>query len=267
MYALAGFLTSTGNVRAFTGAGNTMKNLRKLLIIVFWLLLWEALALLIHNSILMVGPVETLCSLWAMIHTTMFWQSLAFSFVRIIAGFLIGSALGILLAWGSYRHPFLEELLAPFILALKAVPVASFVIILLIWAGNRMLSLYISALVVLPLLYLNTLNGLKATDPKLLEMATVFHMPTTRRLRFIYLPALFPYLYSAFQTALGMAWKSGVAAEVIGQPLGSMGNGLYNAKIYLETGELLSWTIAIILTSYLFEQLFLAGFRALFHQK
>ena len=150
---------------------------------------------------------------------------------------------------------------------LKAVPVASFVIILLIWAGNRMLSLYISALVALPLLYLNTLSGLKATDPKLLEMATVFHMPTLRRLRFIYLPALFPYLYSAFQTALGMAWKSGVAAEVIGQPLGSMGNGLYNAKIYLETGELLSWTIAIILISYLFERLFLAGFRILFYRK
>lgn len=244
-----------------------MKNFRKLLIIAFWLLLWQALALVIHNSILIVGPVETLRTLWTMLRTTMFWQSLAFSFVRIIAGFLIGSAVGILFAWGSYRRPFLEELLAPFILALKAVPVASFVIILLIWAGNRMLSLYISALVVLPLLYLNTLSGLKATDPKLLEMATVFHMPTTRRLRFIYLPALFPYLYSAFQTALGMAWKSGVAAEVIGQPLGSMGNGLYNAKIYLETGELLSWTIAIILISYLFEQLFLAGFRILFYRK
>lgn len=244
-----------------------MKNLRKLLIIAFWLLLWQLLALVIHNPILMVGPFETLRTLGALFRTTMFWQSLAFSFVRIIAGFLIGSAVGILLAWGSYRYPFLEELLAPFILALKAVPVASFVIILLIWAGNRMLSLYISALVVLPLLYLNTLSGLKATDPKLLEMATVFHMPTTRRLRFIYLQALVPYLYSAFQTALGMAWKSGVAAEVIGQPLGSMGNGLYNAKIYLETGELLSWTIAIILISYLFERLFLAGFRALFHQK
>lgn len=244
-----------------------MKNLRKLLIIAFWLLLWQLLALIIHNPILMVGPFETLRTLGALLRTTMFWQSLAFSFVRIIAGFLIGSAVGILLSWGSYRYPFLEELLAPFILALKAVPVASFVIILLIWAGNRMLSLYISALVVLPLLYLNTLGGLKATDPKLLEMATVFHMPNTRRLRFIYLPALVPYLYSAFQTALGMAWKSGVAAEVIGQPLGSMGNGLYNAKIYLETGELLSWTIAIILISYLFERLFLAGFRALFHQK
>ena len=98
-------------------------------------------------------------------------------------------------------------------------------------------------------------------------MALVFRMSTLRRLRFIYLPTLVPYLYSAFQTALGMAWKSGVAAEVIGQPLGSMGNGLYNAKIYLETSELFSWTIAIILISYLFERLFLAGFRCVFKVK
>lgn len=244
-----------------------MKYTGKILIVAFWLLIWQALALFLHNNILLVGPWETLCTLWSMLQTALFWQSIAFSFVRIIAGFLLGAGGGILLAWFSYRHAFLQALLAPLILALKAVPVASFVIILLIWAGNRMLSFYISALVVLPLLYLNTLNGLKATDPKLLEMAQVFRMSIFRRFRFIYLPSLFPYLYSAFQTALGMAWKSGVAAEVIGQPLGSMGNGLYTAKIYLETGELFSWTITIILTSYLFERLFLAVFRRVFAPK
>ena len=244
-----------------------MKKIKKPLIIAFWLFLWQALALLIHNDILMVGPVETLRVLGGMLQTARFWQALAFSFVRIIGGFLLGTACGILLAWMSYRHRLFEDVLAPFILALKAVPVASFVILLLIWAGNRMLSLYISALVVLPLLYLNTLSGLKATDVKLLEMAQVFRMSTLRRLRFIYLPALVPYLYSAFQTALGMAWKSGVAAEVIGQPLGSMGNGLYNAKIYLETGELFAWTITIILISYGFERLFLAGCRYVFGVK
>lgn len=82
-----------------------MKKLRKLLIIVFWLLLWQLLARLLHNPILMVGPLETLCSLWTMLRATMFWQSLAFSFVRIIAGFLIGSALGILLAWEATAAP------------------------------------------------------------------------------------------------------------------------------------------------------------------
>ncbi len=236
---------------------------RKIIILLGWLLLWQLLALLVHRSILLVGPLETLQTLGRMLATRDFWQSLGFSFARIAAGFLLGSLLGIVLAWYSVRHALLEEILAPLISVMKSVPVASFVILLLIWAGNRMLSFYISALVVLPLLYLNTLSGLRATDSKLLEMAAVFRMPIGRQLRYIFMPSVYPYLYSGFRTALGMAWKSGVAAEVIGQPLGSMGNGLYNAKIYLETGELFGWTIAVIVISCLFEHLFLGLLRLL----
>ncbi len=226
-----------------------------------WLLLWQLLALLVRNPILMVGPAETLRTLGRMLMTLDFWQSLGFSFARIALGFLLGSLLGILLAWWSVRRVLLEKILSPLISVLKAVPVASFVILLLIWGGNLRLSFYISALVVLPILYLNTLSGLKATDPKLLEMASVFRMPLGRQLRYIFFPSVYPYLYSGFQTAIGMAWKSGVAAEVIGQPLGSVGNGLYNAKIYLETGELFAWTITVIVVSRLFECLFLGMLR------
>ncbi len=226
-----------------------------------WLLLWQLLALLVRNPILMVGPAETLRTLGRMLTTLDFWQSLGFSFARIALGFLLGSLLGILLAWWSVRRVLLEKILSPLISVLKAVPVASFVILLLIWGGNRRLSFYISALVVLPILYLNTLSGLKATDTKLLEMASVFRMPLGRQLRYIFFPSVYPYLYSGFQTAIGMAWKSGVAAEVIGQPLGSVGNGLYNAKIYLETGELFAWTITVIVVSRLFECLFLGMLR------
>ena len=58
--------------------------------------------------------------------------------------------------------------------------------------------------------------------------------------------------------ALGICWKSGVAAEVIGLPDGSIGDALYRAKITLSTGELFAWTFVIILLSAGFEKLFLA---------
>ena len=231
--------------------------IKKIGIILFWLLVWQLLSIVIHNSILLAGPVESLEALGQMILTRGYWKAILFSLIRIIGGFLCGSTLGVVLAWGSYRVRLLRDFLKPFISVLKAVPVASFVIILIIWAGNRMLSFYISALVVLPLLYINTLNGLRATDEKILEMAEVFRIPMLRRLRYIYVPSVYPYLYSAFQAALGMAWKSGVAAEVIGQPLGSLGNGLYQSKIYLETAELFAWTITIVVVSFLSEKLFL----------
>ena len=230
---------------------------KKILIVLLWLLLWQIFSMIIHNQILLAGPLESVVALWRMILTGEYWSSIMFSLIRILGGFLLGSSLGILLAWCSYRLQIIEALIKPVISVLKAVPVASFVIILLIWAGNRFLAFYISALVVMPIIYINTLGGLKDTDIKLLEMAEVFRIPMFRRLRYIYIPSVFPYIYSAFQTGLGMAWKSGVAAEVIGQPLGSVGNGLYQSKIYLETADLFAWTITIVLVSFFVEKLVL----------
>lgn len=111
------------------------------------------------------------------------------------------------------------------------------------------------------MVYLNTLSGLSAADEKLLEMAQVFRAGRIRVWRYIYVPALLPYLYSCFRTALGMAWKSGVAAELIGQPRHTIGGNLYEAKIFLDTPSLFAWTFTIIAASMLFERtvLFLLG--------
>ena len=79
-------------------------------------------------------------------------------------------------------------------------------------------------------------------------------MPLSRRVRYIFVPALLPYLKSGCRIALGMSWKSGVAAEVIGVPDHSVGEKLYMAKIYLNTGDVLAWTLVIILVSTLFER-------------
>ena len=66
-----------------------------------------------------------------------------------------------------------------------------------------------------------------------------------------------PYLLTGCRLGLGLCWKAGVAAEVIGVPTGSIGEKLYHAKIYLNTPDLFAWTIVIILISFLFEKLFL----------
>lgn len=234
-----------------------MSRLRKPFIICLWLAFWQTAAVLVHNSIMLVGPFEALQALWSLLPAVDFWRSVAGSFGRISTGFLLAFAAGILLGSLAYTAPFLEEILEPFMLFLKAVPVASFVILALIWADSRNLSVVISFLVVLPVIYVNTLAGLQSTDPKLLEMAVVFRMPVWRKIRFIYLPALVPHLVSGCRIALGMSWKSGAAAEVIGLPEHSIGEHLYIAKIYLETADLFAWTLVIILVSAVFEQMVL----------
>ncbi len=234
----------------------TQNTWRKGAIILFWLLIWQIAAWLIDNNIILVGPIESIRALVQMLPLSSFWLSIIHSLFKITLGFLGGFFTGILLGSMAYLFPLLREFLEPVMTLMKSIPVASFVILALIWAGSDKLAVLIAFLVVLPMIYVNTLAGLNSTDPKLLEMAAVFQITPWKRIRFIYIPALIPYLISGCRIALGMSWKSGVAAEVIGLPTHSIGENLYMSKIYLETANLFAWTFVIIVVSALFEKLF-----------
>lgn len=103
--------------------------------------------------------------------------------------------------------------------------------------------------------YIHTLEGFRLTDLKLLERAKVFRVSLLKKIRYLYLPQLLPFLLSASSLAVGMAWKSGIAAEIIGLSKDSIGNQLYQAKIYLMTPELFAWTMVTVLLSIACEQL------------
>lgn len=235
--------------------------LRKIFILIFWIIVWQLASIMIHNVILLVGPLEVLRALTRMAVTEEFWRSVLHSLSHIALGFAGGLVSGVLFGSLAFRFRLVHEFLEPVILLIKSIPVASFVILTLIWVGSGSLSVLISFLVVFPMIYVNTIAGLKSTDVKLLEMADVFGVKPGGRIRCIYLPALRPYLISSCEIALGMSWKSGVAAEVIGIPSHSIGERLYMAKIYLETGDVLAWTLVIIVISSIFEKSILALLR------
>ena len=136
---------------------------------------------------------------------------------------------------------------------------ASFIILVLIWVPSRNLSVVISFLMVFPVMYTNLLKGIESTDRNLLEMAQVFRISLPRRIRYIYVSQVLPFFRAGCSVALGLCWKAGIAAEVIGIPEQSIGEMLYNAKIYLNTPDLFAWTVVIVMISLLFEKLFLAG--------
>ena len=220
---------------------------------------WEIAALLIHQRILLVTPVAVarrLCTIW---RVEGFARAIWFSFYHIAGGFLLGLILGCLLAYLAAKHPVVETLLWPWMATIKSVPVASFVVICLIWLSARNLSVFISFLIVIPIIYQNVLEGLRAENREMQEVATVFQLPWRKRFRYIELPKLRPFLLSACRVTTGMAWKAGIAAEIIGVPNGSIGKMLYTAKIYLDTDDLLAWTVIIVVISVVAEKVFLAG--------
>lgn len=240
---------------------------RKAISILFWLILWQFAALLVDNSILMAGPWEVVQAFYRLVPEKSFWLSIAVSLGKISAGFFLAFLGGIIVGWLAFFSPLLREFLAPAIAFMKSVPVASFVILALIWMGSGRLSSLIAFLVVFPVIYVNTLAGLNSADKELLEMAQVFKIKGWRKGRCLYWPALLPYLNSSCKTALGMSWKSGIAAEVIGVPEGTIGEQLYFSKIYLNTAELFAWTLVIILVSAGFERLFLMLFHWIGNRK
>lgn len=219
----------------------------------FWLLLWQLISLVIPR-LLFAGPIETLRSLLALAGRIDFWRSVWNSFFRVLLGFLaaflLGNSLGIL----AYRFSFLHTLITPPLQMMKSMPVASFIIAALIWVSSSEISILISFVVVFPVSYVNAYQGLKKLNRELLEMAEVFSIPFLKRLRYLYLPQLFPFLSGGLKVSAGMCWKAGIAGEIIGLPSHSIGENLYMAKIYLNTGELFAWTAVIIALSLFFEK-------------
>lgn len=229
------------------------------------LLVWQLAAGWLGNRLLLVGPIQVVLRLTELVRESGFWQAIGFTFTRITVGFLLGLGLALVLAVLAAWFPLTEILLRPYLAAVQTVPVASFIVIALLWLSGKKLSIFIAFLMVLPVLYANLLQGIRAADGQLLEMAKVFRMSATGRIRCIYAPAVRPYLLSACRSALGLCWKAGVAAEVIGVCTGSIGGMLYDAKIYLEITDLFAWTLVIVALSAGFEKLFTWFLKGFFH--
>ncbi len=221
----------------------------RLLAVAFWLAAWQLAAWAVDARIILVGPLEVLARLGELAASGEFWASIATSLGRIGLGFLGGVTSGVALAAVASRLHAVRELLAPLMGALKAVPVASFVILVLLWVSSRDLSVVISWIMALPIVYTNVLEGIAQTDPALLEMAEVFGVRGLDRARLVYLSRVLPYFRAAVSLALGLSWKAGIAAEVIGLPDLTIGEHLYDAKVYLDTPSLFAWTVAIVVVS------------------
>ena len=231
------------------------KNRIKLWSIAVWLVLWQLLSMYLKSDILLASPVKVAACLGRLVFTGEFWKNVGFTFLRINLGFLSAVIMGILLAILSYRFTVVSDLFRVPVNVIKAVPVASFIILVLIWVPSKNISVIISFLMCFPVIYTNISEGLEAMDEKMLEMAGVFRLPFSRQLRYIYVPQVIPYFKAACSLTLGLCWKAGIAAEVIGLPRGSVGERLYEAKIYLNTPEMFAWTVTIILVSFAFEKL------------
>ncbi|ONI38232.1 hypothetical protein AN639_10110 [Candidatus Epulonipiscium fishelsonii] len=224
---------------------------------IVWILIWEISAKKIGEPIFLPSPILVFNSLLELSTTKEFYQSIIFSFCNISFGCIIGILFGILLAILAHKNVIIEYMFRPLMIIIKSIPVVSFIILILLWVSSNSLSVLISFLMVVPIIYTNVLIGIKSTNVKLIEMTKVFNVSKLHVIKYIYIFEVYPFFKSAVSVALGLSFKSGIAAELIGLPKNSIGENLYNAKIYLETANLFAWSIVIILLCIMFEKVFL----------
>ena len=236
---------------------------RVLLPVLFWLGVWQLAAAAVGQELLLPGPAAVGRRLLELAAGAVFWQTALASLLRIFGGLLLGVALGALLAGLTAWVPLLDWVLTPAVKVVRATPVASFILLVYLWVERGRVPGLISALMVLPVVWGNVGKGIGETDAQLLEAARAYRFSRGRTLRLVYLPSVFPYFASGCSTGLGLAWKSGVAAEVLCQPALAIGTALYRAKITLETTSLFAWTIVVIALSFLLESVLGLLFRRL----
>lgn len=221
--------------------------------ILLWIALWTIAAKIIDRELFLPGPLLVLSSLRQLSASRIFWLSVLNSMKNILSGFFLALLSGLILSVVSYRLRIVGAFISLPLRIIRTVPVASFIILALLWVSSNRLSMLISFLMVVPIVYENILEGLLSIDSSMLEVLYIARTPALRKIKLVYIPSLLPYLSSALSTGIGLAWKSGIAAEVIGISRNSIGNHLNQAKIYLQTPELFAWTITVIIISLIFE--------------
>ncbi len=229
--------------------GRGKRIVKNLLATLFWVAAWHILALSMGNSLLLPTPFQVIRRLWQLMGHAPFWQITGVSIGRILLGVVSAMALGIFLAILTSASSLLDALVAPLMTAVKAAPVASFAILVLIWLDRDYVPVLICGMMVLPVVWSNVCAGIRSVDPQLLELAKVYQLPSLRVLKRIYVPSVLPYFRAACSSALGLGWKAGIAAEVLTVPRNSMGRMISEAKLYLMTEDLFAWTLAVVVLS------------------
>ena len=223
----------------------------------FWLAVWALAAVLVGKELLLPSPAQVLRCLFRLADSAEFWRTVFRSILRVLSGILAATVLGVLLAVLTEHSKVCRLLLAPLMTVIKSTPVASFIILALVWLGRDILPVVITGLMVLPVVWANVSAGIAGQDQQLLEMAAVYRLSRLHILRHITVPSVLPYFRSALSSALGLGWRAGIAAEVLTVPPLSIGKRIYEAKLYLETTELFAWTLTVILLSLLIERVLL----------
>lgn len=222
--------------------------------ILFWVAVWFALAALVGNELLFANPLETARALAHSFTEGRFWEAVGATTARILvtgaASAVAGAAAGAL----AHRFRWFRQLMAPALQVMKSAPVACVIVIVLVAWGSAGALITIVAFVAFPPFYVGMMQALDERPRDTEEVLRLAGVSRWRRFACCAWPAALPYFRQASKTAVALAWRAGITAELLCLPLGSIGSQVYASKLTLDSGQLLAWTIVVMVLSWLTEK-------------
>lgn len=228
----------------------------------FWLAAWVFAAALVAQPLILPGPGAVVVALLRLVCDANTWAILAGSGARILGGLALAAVCGGLLAGISSRSRAFARLVAPALSFVKATPVACVVVLLLIWLGSARVSIAAVFLMALPGVYFSLVEGLAQVDKPLEQMFRLHGVRGWRLFCAHTWREVLPFVLSCARAVIGMSWKAGVAAELIGMAAGTVGERIYQAKLLIETADLLAWTVLVVAASWACERVLVWLLRA-----
>jgi len=214
---------------------------------------WKILSLVIGRAVILPPPEDVLRQTILFLGSAHSWKMILASSLRGLAGFFISLALGLITGLLSGNSRFFRWFSDPFLISIRSIPVLSLILLAIIWFPTEIVPVFICFLVIFPVVAGSVASGVRQVDRELLEMAAVYDKSPWSIMINITLPGIAPYLFSAVSTGLGLTWKSVVAAEILSMPREGIGSAMQTAQLQLNTDQLFSWTLIVVLLAGLCE--------------
>ena len=218
------------------------------------LLLWELASLRIGSQQIMPGPLETLRAAAGLLVEPGFLIIVGSTLLRGIAGFVIASALGIVLGVLGGINKGFEAFMTPWVVVMRSTPVVAFVLLALIWFSQST-AVFIGIITMFPMVFTNIVEGMRNVDGDLVEMARFYKVRRSDIIMKVYLPSILPYMISGLSSASGIGWRAIIIGEVLSQPRYGIGGSMQLAQMQMNVDVLIAWTFIAVIIGFAFEKI------------
>lgn len=227
---------------------------RKILIWSLYFALWQGIAMVVNQAVILPSFTDVFVRLIQHLSQSTLYINLFYTLFRVIIGTVIAFVLSLSFALLSYDFKWIKQALNPLILISKTIPNITYILLVLIWFSRELSVLFVTILILFPVLYNQISISLMEINPELLELLKLYPETYYYRLIKVILPLIKISLFEGIKGALSLGFKVGVMAEILGQVQPGLGYLMHIARMNFETVDLFAYTAIMIIVVILIEK-------------